>query len=42
MQIRLPREYSVIHQHFEPGEIIFNQSALGDNVYVIDKAIARF
>lgn len=37
VQIRLPRETSVTRQHFEAGEIVFNQGDLGDNVYVIDK-----
>lgn len=37
VQIRVPKESSVTRQHFEPGEIIFNEGDLGDNVYVVDK-----
>ena len=37
VQIKVPRETSVTRQHFEAGEVVFNQGDLGDNVYVIDK-----
>lgn len=37
VQIKLLRESGVARQHFEAGEIIFNQGDLGDNVYVIEK-----
>ena len=37
VQIRVPRDSSVTGQHFEPGEIVFSQGDLGDNVYVVDK-----
>jgi NADH dehydrogenase len=37
VQIKLLRESGITRQHFEAGEIIFNQGDLGDNVYVIEK-----
>lgn len=37
VQIKVPRDTSITRQHFEPGEVVFNQGDLGDNVYVIDK-----
>lgn len=37
VQLRVPKESSVTRQHFEPGEIVFNEGDLGDNVYVVDK-----
>lgn len=37
VQIKLLRESGVARQHFEAGEIIFNQGDIGDNVYVIEK-----
>ena len=37
VQIKLLRQSGVVRQHFEQGEIIFNQGDIGDNVYVIEK-----
>jgi NADH dehydrogenase len=37
VQIRVHRESGITRQHFEPGEIVFNQGDLGDNVYVVEK-----
>jgi len=37
VQIGISRDSSVTRQHFEPGEIVFNQGDLGDNVYVVEK-----
>jgi NADH dehydrogenase len=37
VQIKLLPESGIARQHFEPGEIIFNQGDIGDNVYVIEK-----
>jgi NADH dehydrogenase len=37
VQIKLLRESGVARQHFEAGEIVFNQGDIGDNVYVIEK-----
>jgi NADH dehydrogenase len=36
VQIRVHRESGITRQHFEPGEIVFNQGDLGDNVYVVE------
>jgi NADH dehydrogenase len=36
-QTRVTPEYGIKNQHFEPGEIVFNQGDLGDSVYVIEK-----
>jgi NADH:ubiquinone reductase (H+-translocating) len=36
VQIKLLRESGIARQHFEAGEIVFNQGDLGDNVYVIE------
>jgi NADH:ubiquinone reductase (H+-translocating) len=36
VQIRVPHDSSITRQHFEPGEIVFNEGDLGDNVYLID------
>jgi NADH dehydrogenase len=35
VQMRVVREAAVAKQHFEPGDIIFFQGDLGDNVYMI-------
>ncbi len=35
VQVRLPRESSIVRQHFEPADVVFNQGDLGDVVYVI-------
>ncbi len=37
MQLKVARESGVTRQHFEPGEIVFNQGDLGDSVYVVEK-----
>lgn len=37
VQIKLLRESGIVRQHFEAGEIIFNEGDIGDNVYVIEK-----
>jgi NADH dehydrogenase len=37
VQVRFFRGSSMMSQHFEPGEIIFNQGDIGDKVYVIEK-----
>jgi NADH dehydrogenase len=37
VQIRLLRESGLARQHFEAGEIVFNQGDLGDNVYIVEK-----
>jgi NADH dehydrogenase len=36
-QTRMQQESGIKNQHFEPGDIIFHQGDLGDNVYVIEK-----
>ena len=36
-QTRLEQESEIRNQHFEPGDIIFHQGDLGDNVYVIEQ-----
>ncbi len=36
-QTKVEQESGIKNQHFEPGDIIFNQGDLGDNVYVIQK-----
>ncbi len=36
-QTRVDHESEIKNQHFEPGDIIFQQGDLGDNVYVIEK-----
>ncbi len=35
VQLRLTTPPGIVAQHFEPGEIVFNQGDLGDSVYVI-------
>jgi NADH dehydrogenase len=37
VQMKVPRGMTIVRQHFEPGEIVFNEGDLGDNVYVIEK-----
>lgn len=37
VQIKLLRESGIVRQHFEAGEVIFNEGDIGDNVYVIEK-----
>ena len=37
VQIKLLRESGIARQHFEAGEIVFNQGDLGDVVYVIER-----
>jgi len=37
VQLNLHRESALHRQHFEAGEIVFNQGDLGDSVYVIEK-----
>ncbi len=37
VQLRIARESGVTRQHFEPGEIVFNQGDLGDSIYVVEK-----
>ncbi len=37
VQVRLLRGSAISRQHFEPGEIVFNQGDLGNCVYVIEK-----
>jgi NADH dehydrogenase len=36
-QTRMQAESGIKRQHFEPGDVIFQQGDLGDNVYVIEK-----
>lgn len=36
-QTRMEQESEIKNQHFEPGDVIFHQGDLGDNVYVIEK-----
>ncbi len=36
-QTRMLQESGIKNQHFEPGDVIFHQGDLGDNVYVIEK-----
>ena len=36
-QTKLTHEPGIKNQHFEPGDVVFNQGDLGDNVYVIQK-----
>jgi NADH dehydrogenase len=36
-QTRMQQESEIKNQHFEPGDVIFHQGDLGDNVYVIEK-----
>jgi len=36
-QTRIDQESGIKNQHFEPGDIIFHQGDLGDNVYVIER-----
>ena len=35
-QTKVAWESDIKHQHFEPGEIVFNQGDIGDSVYVIE------
>jgi NADH dehydrogenase len=37
VQLNVHAASAIIRQHFEAGEIVFNQGDLGDNVYVIEK-----
>lgn len=37
VQVKFFRGSSMMSQHFEPGEVIFNQGDIGDKVYVIQK-----
>ena len=37
VQIKVLRNSAITRQHFDAGEIVFNQGDLGDNVYVIEK-----
>jgi NADH:quinone reductase (non-electrogenic) len=37
VQVRIFRGSGMARQHFEPGEVVFNQGDIGDNVYVIEK-----
>jgi NADH:ubiquinone reductase (H+-translocating) len=37
VQIKVRHESGISRQHFEPGEIVFNQGDLGDSVYVIER-----
>jgi NADH dehydrogenase len=34
-QLRMTAGTNIRHQHFEPGDVVFNQGDLGDSVYVI-------
>ncbi len=36
-QTKMEHESGIKNQHFEPGDIIFHQGDLGDNVYVIEQ-----
>ena len=36
-QTRVEQESGIKNQHFEPGDIVFNQGDLGDSVYVIQQ-----
>jgi NADH:quinone reductase (non-electrogenic) len=36
-QTKVEQESGIKNQHFEPGDIVFNQGDLGDNVYVIQQ-----
>ena len=36
-QTKVAFEYGIRNQHFEPGDIIFQQGDLGDSVYVIEE-----
>jgi NADH dehydrogenase len=36
-QTRMAHESGIKSQHFEPGDLVFSQGDLGDNVYVIQK-----
>jgi NADH dehydrogenase len=37
VQVRFFRSGGMMRQHFEPGEVIFNQGDIGDKVYVIQE-----
>jgi NADH dehydrogenase len=37
VQLKMLRESNIRRQHFEPGEVVFNQGDFGDSVYVIEK-----
>lgn len=37
VQLKMLREPDIKRQHFEPGEVVFNQGDFGDSVYVIEK-----
>ena len=37
VQLKMLRESDIRRQHFEPGEVVFNQGDFGDSVYVIEK-----
>ena len=37
VQLKMLRESPIRRQHFEPGEVVFNQGDFGDSVYVIEK-----
>jgi len=41
VQIKVLHESGVSRQHFESGEIVFNQGDLGDSVYVIEKGTCQ-
>ena len=36
-QTKVQQESGIKNQHFEPGDMVFNQGDLGDSVYVIEK-----
>jgi NADH dehydrogenase len=36
-QTKVAFESGITYQHFEPGDVVFRQGDLGDNVYVIEK-----
>lgn len=37
VQLKMLRDPDIKRQHFEPGDVVFNQGDFGDNVYVIEK-----
>ena len=37
VQLRLTSSSGITQQHFEPGEIVFNQGDVGDSVYAIQE-----
>jgi CRP-like cAMP-binding protein len=40
-QIRLRDEQGVVQEHFEPGQVVFDQGAFGDKLYVVVRGDAN-